>query len=324
MQSCYSCQTDGCEWTLIALSTDTQSEVSVIWTEHTLEQPVTRTLNNHSLCSTHWLIDLIGYFNAAPAHWFWERHGKSPRSSSRLQSTGWWPLIYKKRINPYQSTFYVRSDRTLILQQVSQSNYRSGLTSKNLASDMLKNVFVQVQNWFSFWTDRADMLKESSYVNSFLCPWTKCFLLPTQTTELCTTWTFHWTWVLQLLQRNQTWTSYRDSVSLTRTSLLYKVTGTEVIRVDGDGFLPNPELSAGLLIGDRIDLHLLPWNAWGKRWQREQWNVRKTRYETFPTNVVLCDLRRRRNLTTSSAKCVPSWTSVVKRSLWIILILKDL
>lgn len=41
---------------------------------------------------------------------------------------------------------------------------------------------------------------------------------------------------------------------LTRAPLLHQVTGTEVVRVDGDGFLPNPELGAGLLTGDGIDL----------------------------------------------------------------------
>lgn len=49
---------------------------------------------------------------------------------------------------------------------------------------------------------------------------------------------------------------------LTGASLLDKVTGTEVVRVDRDGFLSNPELSTGLLIGDWINLHFLSWNAW--------------------------------------------------------------
>lgn len=44
---------------------------------------------------------------------------------------------------------------------------------------------------------------------------------------------------------------------LTGASLLYEVAGTQVVRVDGDGLLSNPELGAGLLIGDGIDLQLL-------------------------------------------------------------------
>lgn len=43
--------------------------------------------------------------------------------------------------------------------------------------------------------------------------------------------------------------------ALTGASLLYEVTGTEVVRVDRDGFLSNPELRTGFLIGDRINLH---------------------------------------------------------------------
>ena len=44
----------------------------------------------------------------------------------------------------------------------------------------------------------------------------------------------------------------------TWTLLLHQVTGTQEVRVDGNGLLPDPELSAGLLVSDGVDLHLLP------------------------------------------------------------------
>lgn len=44
---------------------------------------------------------------------------------------------------------------------------------------------------------------------------------------------------------------------LTGASLFHQVTGTQVVRVDGDGLLSNPELGGGLLTGDRVDLQLL-------------------------------------------------------------------
>lgn len=48
-----------------------------------------------------------------------------------------------------------------------------------------------------------------------------------------------------------------DRKQLTGASFLYEITGTEVVRVDRDGFLPNQKLNTGLLIGDGIDLHFL-------------------------------------------------------------------
>lgn len=43
---------------------------------------------------------------------------------------------------------------------------------------------------------------------------------------------------------------------LTGAPLLHQVTGTEVVRVNRDGLLSDPELGAGLLTGDGIDLQL--------------------------------------------------------------------
>lgn len=45
--------------------------------------------------------------------------------------------------------------------------------------------------------------------------------------------------------------------TLTWTLLFHQVTGAQQVRVYRDGLLSDPELSACLLIGHRVDLHLL-------------------------------------------------------------------
>lgn len=57
---------------------------------------------------------------------------------------------------------------------------------------------------------------------------------------------------------------------LTWAPFLDKVTSTEVVRVNGDGLLPNPELGTGLLVGNWVNLQLLPWNTWRRGLKKKQ------------------------------------------------------